>query len=741
MALNSSYMVSINLQEFLVDKVTGLPLAGGYIEFYSDNSRTTPKPVYQLTGTPPDYEYQELPNPLFLSAAGTTVDDNGNYVAVYYYPYNQDDEIEQYYIAVFNSDGVEQYTLQAWPNITSEDNPASNNNNVSNQISNSQFIDVSFYQNQGLNITSTDAVSNKEYLIAPDWKLIVTSSGYFSIDINQIPIEGSLGIETNPPYVLSFNISGGKITKIVLRQVLENNPDIWSSTLGGENGYISGIMLVNSFDGTSHNIEMQYNQSSGSLVPQVITAGNTGAAGYKLLNNTVLLNTGTNTDASDVGSIYIDILLPNNGFFGITSIQVVGLNNNNTTVQYEQETVNRQKDHLFHYYQPLINYKPIRSYLTGWDFPLNPRQLTDNSVPFTFPTTSSYTWDQTIAYQSVLFSMQVTRGSTDNIGKYIITALEDAQFAIVQYLTLPEIIEILSNPLSSQIIFATNQSLLQGTISLYYTTDAQLPSVVASDTTRNCLIKSLNSDGSVNLFNGNWVEILRENSNSATFNTSINVTDEDQTFGFNGWNFLNSNSYSDIQNVTYFAIVVGFSELKQNNTIRIKNCSLVPGYIPTEPAPQTFNEVLNDCKYYFEKSYPTGDYQGKSTVAGARQYNANVYLNGLLLNVFANNFTIIFEKKVQTPVITFFSYLNANVSNAFVAASYLNNELTSGSVSPYTNPAQLVFSDFFTLQALNSNCANYYQKTSKLMLEISSFTAGPTGTMYFQYIIDSRLGY
>ena len=39
-----------------------------------------------------------------------------------------------------------------------------------------------------------------------------------------------------------------------------------------------------------------------------------------------------------------------------------------------QNSVNRQNDYLFHYYNPLLQYKPIESFLIGWDFPVNPAQ-------------------------------------------------------------------------------------------------------------------------------------------------------------------------------------------------------------------------------------------------------------------------------------------------------------------------------------------------------------------------------
>lgn len=116
MALDPQYIVPINLEEYFVNHDTGEPLANGTIEFWTDDDRTTPKDVFELTGAPPNYTYDALPNPLNLSAVGTPVDNSGNPVAIYYYPYDAFGNIELYYIVVKDSDGIIQFTREAWPN-------------------------------------------------------------------------------------------------------------------------------------------------------------------------------------------------------------------------------------------------------------------------------------------------------------------------------------------------------------------------------------------------------------------------------------------------------------------------------------------------------------------------------------------------------------------------------------------------------------------------------------------------
>jgi hypothetical protein len=115
MALNTNYVVAPDMQEYFVDKDTGLPLSGGKVFFFSDVNRTTPKTVYSIAGNQANYTFAPLPNPMILSGVGTAQDNNGNDIPVYYYPFDADGNQELYYIVVQNSLGVPQFVRQAWP--------------------------------------------------------------------------------------------------------------------------------------------------------------------------------------------------------------------------------------------------------------------------------------------------------------------------------------------------------------------------------------------------------------------------------------------------------------------------------------------------------------------------------------------------------------------------------------------------------------------------------------------------
>ena len=56
-SLSDLYVSGPNLTEFFLDQVTGIPVTGGYIQFWEDDNRSIPMPVYQLSGSPPNYTY------------------------------------------------------------------------------------------------------------------------------------------------------------------------------------------------------------------------------------------------------------------------------------------------------------------------------------------------------------------------------------------------------------------------------------------------------------------------------------------------------------------------------------------------------------------------------------------------------------------------------------------------------------------------------------------------------------
>jgi len=145
--LNTYFVPLTTLQEQFWDKLNDAPLAGGKLYFFQDEARTIPKPVYILTGSPPDYTYEIMspsPNIITLSSIGTVDDGNGNNLVVYGYPYDDDNfdgsgNVQLYYMSVYDSEGQFQFDVGGFPNVPIEENPSSSTAEK-NFIKNGQFV-------------------------------------------------------------------------------------------------------------------------------------------------------------------------------------------------------------------------------------------------------------------------------------------------------------------------------------------------------------------------------------------------------------------------------------------------------------------------------------------------------------------------------------------------------------------------------------------------------------------------
>lgn len=141
MSIDPRYICASDLELYLVDKTTGLPLSGGTITFYSDLNRADLKPVFTISGTPPNYSFVQLEdNPSTLSGVGTFQDEGGNNVVPYYFPYDADGNLELYYIVVKDMNGVEQLTREAWPPDAASASSGNLEANAVNYIPNGQFL-------------------------------------------------------------------------------------------------------------------------------------------------------------------------------------------------------------------------------------------------------------------------------------------------------------------------------------------------------------------------------------------------------------------------------------------------------------------------------------------------------------------------------------------------------------------------------------------------------------------------
>lgn len=101
-------------QAVFIDKDTQAVMSGGEVFFFRDVNRTEHKPVFRQTGTPGNYTYVVLPQPVVLTISGTWGFDQ-NDIALYYDAVDANGNEELYFMDVFNSQGVPQFTREGWP--------------------------------------------------------------------------------------------------------------------------------------------------------------------------------------------------------------------------------------------------------------------------------------------------------------------------------------------------------------------------------------------------------------------------------------------------------------------------------------------------------------------------------------------------------------------------------------------------------------------------------------------------
>ncbi|KTD29667.1 hypothetical protein [Legionella maceachernii] len=368
MAIDSHYIPAFSIEDVILDKDTGAPLSGGLVYFEQDNQRGTLKPVYQITGSSPNYTYTQLPNPMTLSSIGTFEDSLGNPVVPYFFPYDEDFKVEYYYVRVTSSDDVPQFDREAVPYVV-EESDAEVLSVITNEIANPQFAVVNFDTTNPTYVYNIISVADLVINIAPDWDMIVSCPTTGTLTVGQTKPIGSLNLPTNPGTILNINSAG--LTKLQLRQRFYGSPNLWG------NGYLSASFVAKTYSGTGVNLTMYYSQSNGSIVDQpIIVAALEASGAYGIFPGSISIPISNSTQ--NFPNAYVDIYfdIPLSVQIDITSVMLADTGSTPVTnIQYEQSSLARQIDHLYHYDYPIV---PIGTVIDYYAFGTPPNYLSCN---------------------------------------------------------------------------------------------------------------------------------------------------------------------------------------------------------------------------------------------------------------------------------------------------------------------------------------------------------------------------
>lgn len=729
------YYACFPLQEYFVDKDTGFPLASGQVFFYEDTNRSILKNVYQQEQQPNgEYQFALLPNPLTLSSVGTFQDNSGNDIIPFLYPFTglpavPTGILDLYFIEVYNSQGVLQFTREAWPPNSYGTSPASSQSGLSqNILTNTQFSSISYVPNPttgSLTFDASPAATSVEF--APGWEIVTTGTG--TVVITQIPINASIISEA--PYAIQIASAGAGLTSVQLRQRIPESPRI----LYGD--YVSGLFLISNQNLASVAVQMSYVPSTGAqyVIAQGVTANDASFTPILGVNDlSVILNGAVNTDAPPAGYVDIYIDFPVLSTVQITSTQIVQVANAETFANFVQLSVPQQTNSTFYWSKPRLEYMPIPSYTLGWDFGMNPFQVQGYAATVLYspssPGKSVYVADQTILFQTTVGSYQVNR--EQNIYLQLGNRNTLSSCALIQYLGPNEAAQLLNSPICSQILGAVSIASLNGQINLYYTNDLALPILSANPAVGGyTLVSAVDAITATPTVGGggvygNWTQINFTNGSVPTFQLGV----AQSPTSLSNWNAAGQ---PNINTATFFAIVVTFPNYNVGSNIRLDYISLQKGYIPTAPSALSFGETLAGLRQYYEQSYQWDVIAPAITSMGALGFSLASSVTGFgSTRAYATAYTIIYTKSKRVlPIVLLYSPANASVGNVYAALQ----------VDNITYPLNCSSNTYYTSIGSYDGVV-FYARYTAYMIDVAMVS----GTGYFagwatvQWTADARFG-
>ncbi len=467
----------------------------------------------------------------------------------------------------------------------------------SNQITNPQFALRNFYSP----LVISSQTNPPPIDIGGGWFLELAGTGSLTLSIE--PLNNLNANPSNAPYALHLIVSGWNNGGVNLRQRFQQNGMIWSSS-GPSPTYLSTALTAR-VNGQLQGLNVILRDSNNTTIPLLDVP--TINQQWNEFKGNVRMPAPSNPNMPPAAYVDYIVRLPSNGNIYITSLQLVA-QDLPFSPSFEQDSIERQIDHTFHYYRNSMLRQAKESLLSGWDFPLNPWQFTTKTL--TNVPNNRYTADQTIVVQQSYVTsatgnaVAVGRApAANNFGFEVSASLSNNQFAIIQYID-PRTTRASWDKVVSSLVrlnMLKQNGLLPTRMKMRLIYRSTLPSTIGQLEP----ISSWTASG-IPVFSAGWTAILPNN------DPSYNLSNGFNELYFEGMKLPAQVNESMVLGVVLFTV----DNMSVGDNIIFDQVSLAQSEFAIETTRLSYDDTLRRCQFYYSKSFQNGVVPAFGVTAG-----------------------------------------------------------------------------------------------------------------------------
>lgn len=510
-----------------------------------------------------------------------------------------------------------------------------------NQITNAQFSIISFPDT----FTLTNATNPDPIPFAPGWELVLAGTG--NVTLTREPLNDTSPNPTNAPYALRITLSGTwTADNCFLRQRFTQNGMLWANKT-----VASSITARIESSSVGNLISASLVDSNGTTLAEILDPVGLNTT-YTVYPDYDTLGDTTNPDVPPAA--YIDYLLkiPSNVDMYVTSFQLIA-QDLQTSLPYEQDSIDRQQDYTFHNYRESAVIQPKASILTGWNFRLNPWQFTPTAST-NIALAAQYVTDQTIVVSENAGTLDSARTVEGYFSLEQVESASAGRFAIIQYIDMRTIAPYWGSVVSSLVnagISTIHGTGLQMKMRLIYR--ASSPVVSVPGTLDNPISSWATTDPT---FTAGWTALPPRIDNVYTIDSATL-----EPMPFEGFDLPVPFSADAMLGIVLYSVNT-LNSAASADSIYFDRISLVPNEFAVESNPQTYDQVLRECDFYYEKSYAQDVLPGTANAGGCLFAYQTPRINGGSTEVQITAFGFQFRENARTdnPNITLYSPITAN---------------------------------------------------------------------------------